>query len=132
MTARTMILISDNDGSGRVQLLEFTDGNEAVQRLEQLIAEGIPQESIRAFNAVELEMQVSHRPVVSLNGSAAGGESAAPAQAAPVSANSQAEDGGAAQQDAASVAEGEGETPMVRDGVRFSSLFKPDSGLEPA
>lgn len=127
-----MILISDSDGSGRVQLLEFTDGNEAVQRLEQLIAEGIPQESIRAFNAVELEMQVSHRPVVSLNGAASGGESAAPAQAAPASVNSQTEAGESVQQDAASVAEGEGETPMVRDGVRFSSLFKPDSGLEPA
>lgn len=131
-----MILIDDGDGSGRVQLLEFSDGHEAEQRLEQLIAEGIPQESIRAFNAVELEMQVSHRPVVSLNGNGSGGEPSAAAQPAAVDANSQTPEGDAVQQDAASVAEGEGEgegeTPMVRDGVRFSSLFKPDSGLEPA
>lgn len=130
MTARTMILVSDGDGSGRVQLLEFADGNEAEQRLEQLLEEGVPQESIRAFNAVELEMQVSHRPVVSLNGGAAGGATAAPSESAPSAANSQVEQGGAAEADGAPAA-GASDPQGSRDGVRFSSLFKPDGGLEP-
>lgn len=131
MTSRTLILIDDGDGSGRVQFLEFADGHEAEQRLEQLIAEGIPQESIRAFTATELEMQVSHRPVVSLNGGSASQSAPAP-EVAPVTANSQSQDGDPAGQDAAAPADGDGESPMIRDGVRFSSLFKPDGGLEPA
>lgn len=131
MGARTIILISDDDGSGRIQLLEFANGHEAEAHLEQLIADGVPQEAIRAFNAVEMQMQVSHRPVVSLSGGASGEAAAAPEPAA-ATANTQVQDGEAVAQGAAAAAEGEGDTPMIRDGVRFSSLFKPDGGLEPA
>lgn len=131
MTARTMILVSDGDGSGRFQMLEFADGHEAEQRLEQLIEEGVPQESIRAFNAVELEMQVTQRPVVSLNGSGSGGETAAPTEPAPTGANSQIEQGGVEEPESQS-ADASNDPQGSRDGVRFSSLFKPDGGLEPA
>jgi hypothetical protein len=131
MTARTMILVSDGDGSGRVQMLEFADGHEAEQRLEQLLEEGVPQESIRAFTAVELNMQVTQRPVVSLNGGASASGTVAASEPAPTSANSQVQQGGAVEPEIPSTA-AESDPQGSRDGVRFSSLFKPDGGLEPA
>lgn len=134
MSARTLILIRDKDNPDRVELAEFEDGHEAERYLEQLIADGVPQDAVRAFNAVELDMKVSHRPVVSLNGSGTA-RSESPREEMAAAANSQLQDGSLVSPDApaaAVVETDENGQPFVRDGVRFSSLFKPDGGLEPA
>lgn len=125
MAARTLIILNNGDPN-RVEMTEFSDAQEAQSYVEELLAAGTPQEQIRAFNAVELDMQVSHRPVVSFGGSAE--TSSQPVASGQV----QASVDGAAAVDGSTEGAGEEETPMVRDGVRFSSLFKPDGGLEPA
>lgn len=133
MSARMLILIRDRDNVDRFELAEFSDGPEAERYLEQLMADGVPQEAIRAFNAVELDMQVSHRPVVSLNG-VPGAQSPQPVREEfGAAANSQVQEAAADTQAAQVSGADIDETgqPFVRDGVRFSSLFKPDGGLEP-
>lgn len=132
MAARTIILIRDRDDAERMELAEFTEPHEAERYLEQLLVDGVPPDAVRVFNAVELDMQVSHRPVVSLN---TGGEQAQaapqPQDPAPAAANSEIQQPGAVPEANGAAAGPTTETreqPFVRDGVRFSELFKPAGG----
>jgi hypothetical protein len=78
-------------------------------------------------------MQVSHRPVVSLNSGDRESQSAQPRESVATATNSQVAENAFDQEAASAVVETDANgQPFVRDGVRFSSLFKPDGGLEPA
>lgn len=129
--AATIILVRDKNNPDLMELAEFSDGHEAEKYVEDLLANGVPQDVIRAFSAVELHLQVSHRPVVSLGDESTG---AAPQQAEPVAATaeSRVESDAPAQDGPATAGQPqEGAQPFTRDGVRFSSLFRSDSNFEP-
>jgi hypothetical protein len=117
-----MVLDTDDPNRGEIKML--ADGNEAARLAEDLLESGIEVERIRVFDAVELALKVAHRPVVSL-GRSTGEEVSSDAPEAieepePIVARSDPSEG-----------EPEGEAvaaePLVRNGVRFSSLFKSDN-----
>jgi hypothetical protein len=79
--------------------------------VETLLEAGFQQEQIKLFSGDETEMRVSSRPVVALMDDAstpAARESVEPDEAAEKSADEEVR-------------------PFVKNGVRFSSLFRPAS-----
>lgn len=125
MTKRIIVLVSDLDDAkhGEITLLE--SAQKAARLVETLLGAGFDMERIRVFNSDEMEMQVTHRPVVALiDGSAEADASEgeeAPAEApAPVDKR---------REPVASAVSGarvaDPSVPFHRDGVRFSSLFRP-------
>jgi hypothetical protein len=121
-------MVSDLDDGQHGEINVFEDPAQATRLIESLLESGFEQERIRVFNGAEMEMQVSHRPVVALVG---GDEEAeAPAgtkQTRQEQPGQQDDDFVAARATTAKVETREevAATPFVKDGVRFSSLFKP-------
>lgn len=128
MSDRIIVLVSDLDNTihGEINVL---DGPEQATRfVEQLIESGFEQDRIRVFFGDEVQMEVHHRPVVSLGAPTRTNEEVAP-QTEP------ADDTAAEQQEEApqpttarakshQIEEVGGE-PFVKNGVRFSTLFRP-------
>ena len=110
MTVAIVVLVSDHNDPGRGEITLLDDPRDAERMIEELLEAGYEQERIRVFDALEVEMQVRHRPVVSLF------------RPQPEPAFAAGEDG--VEADGADGEEAEG-TPFVRNGVRFSSLFRP-------
>ena len=128
MANDVMVMLEDTDKAGHGVLKVLSSPQEAARHIESLIASGFEQDRIRAFYADRIEMQVSHRPVVAL----VGGE--VPPAAEPESASndyhieSRSEEPVLVAAGVSARSEIRREVapqPFVRDGVRFSSLFKP-------
>jgi hypothetical protein len=131
MAGRTVVMVLDRDNSSHGEINMLADGNEAARLAEDLLESGVEVERIRVFDAVELALKVAHRPVVSL-GTDAGEEFAvAPPELLdepePLPSWS-SEPQNAVGADAEIDLDGEpvAVEPLVRNGVRFSSLFKSD------
>ena len=125
MPGKTVVMVLDSDDPTRGEIKMLADANEAARLAEDLLESGVEVERLRVFDAVELSLKVAHRPVVSLGTDA--GEEFAAARPEPLdefdpppfrSSQAEGED------------ELEGEAvnaePLVRNGIRFSSLFKSD------
>jgi hypothetical protein len=135
MLNTVIVLVSDLDDSGHGEI-KILDGSEQAARfVETLLESGFEQERVRVFGVDELLMQIHQRPVVSLIGDASGRqeeapkdegeESAAPTpQARPEPAQAAAP--------ATAVIDHVAEEPFVRNGVRFSSQFRPEWSLPSA
>jgi hypothetical protein len=137
MTGRIIVLVSDLDDSshGEVNVLETPE--QAAHFVETLLESGFEQARVRVFGGDEMQMQVHHRPVVSLtnpdlaqNGRGRKEEvlEAAPEpqvveEAAPVARAAAAQAPRAAR--SAEYQEVVAAEPFVQNGVRFSSMFKP-------
>lgn len=128
MSDKVIVLVSDLDDGQHGEVNVFEDQEKAARLIESLLESGFEQERIRVFGGDEMEMQVTHRPVVALVGAEMDAASAeeeteddesdAPEEdAEPVAARSSSVRAEAREEVAA--------TPFVKDGVRFSSLFKP-------
>lgn len=122
-----MILDQDNSKHGEVKLLSGPE--EAARHIQSLIESGFEQNRIRAFYADRMEMQVSHRPVVAL----VGAERSVAAEPETVSNDDNIDlrtaepvlvSAGAASA-RSEIRREVAPQPFVRDGVRFSSLFRP-------
>ena len=126
MTRKTIVLVSDLDDAKHGEITVLDGAQKAARLVETLLGAGFDMERIRVFSAEEMEMQVTHRPVVALiNGSAEGSVSEdeeAPAEA-PAPVDKRRETAGAVA-NALHAAE-PAAVPFHRDGVRFSSLFRP-------
>lgn len=128
MANDVMVMIEDTDKAGHGELKVLSSPEEAARHIESLIESGFEQDRIRAFYADRIEMQVSHRPVVAL----VGGEDA-PAPEPELASNddhieSRSEEPVLVAAGVSARPEIRREVapqPFVRDGVRFSSLFKP-------
>lgn len=127
MVAKTVVMVLDSDDPSRGDIKTLDSADEAARLAEDLLEAGVDVERIRIFDAVELSMRVVHRPVVSL-GATTGEEFSAAPSASPdqldqvrpfTSGHTEAEEDLAEE-----VANAE---PLVRNGVRFSSLFKSDN-----
>ena len=123
-------MVSDLDDGQHGEINIFEEPAKATELIESLLGSGFEQERIRVFHGDEMEMQVSHRPVVAL----VGGEEPVAADAPPPAAEEEPQEArtetrepvaARASSVRAEIREEVAATPFVKDGVRFSSLFKP-------
>ncbi len=122
MTQRVVVMVIDNDDAKRGEISVLDDPREAERMVESLLESGLESERIRVFNASQMEMQVVHRPVVSLV-SGPGGEDSSLEN----DENPKHEGSDEPTENAASSPEAvEEKAPFVHNGVKFSSLFNPD------
>ena len=126
MATQLVVFVADQDDPRRGEVTVLEDPRKAEHLLETLLEAGFEQERIRIFHAAELEMQVKHRPVVSLVADAAR-ESAASTEAAEESrVPSDAPPAPESEEGQPDAEEGEAaDGPFVQNGVRFSSMFRP-------
>lgn len=139
MSDKVIVMVSDLDDAshGEINVLESTE--HAARFVETLLESGFEQERVRVFGGDELQMQVQHRPVVNLLTGARGRKQEAPGEEEAAS-----DQDPAPQQERVEVAAAKTETvganltshakavldeiaaqPFVRNGVRFSSQFRP-------
>lgn len=128
MESQLLIMIVDPDDPKRVEITSVDSTAQAARMVETMLEAGFDQSRIKIFEGTELEMQVAHRPVVSLVTQDEPGAYVAPppAQNVEVAVDTTVD----ATIDAAEVQSddepsGDDEEPFVQNGVRFSSLFKP-------
>ncbi|MEO8457607.1 MAG: hypothetical protein ABI559_07345 [Chloroflexota bacterium] len=139
MTNRVIVMVSDLDDASHGEINVLEGPEQAARFVETLLESGFEQERVRVFGGDELGMQVHHRPVVNLVVDTPRGqkteasrqqeqapapeaqpeqvEVAASAQTAAGATDSVASHAMAALEQAAQ--------PFVRNGVRFSSQFRP-------
>lgn len=130
MSDRVIVMVSDLDDGQHGEINIFEEPAKATELIESLLGSGFEQERIRVFHGDEMEMQVSHRPVVALVDGEGPSAADAPPQAVeeePREARTDAQEPVAARASSvrAEIREEVAATPFVKDGVRFSSLFKP-------
>jgi hypothetical protein len=133
MLNKVIVMVSDLDDASHGEI-NVLDGPELAARfVETLLESGFEQERVRVFGGDELQMQVHQRPVVSLISNARGRKEDAPLdeeeEAAPahqvrpqqeqVAASKTVSDRARAVMDEVAA------QPFVRNGVRFSSQFRP-------
>lgn len=118
MSSRVIVMVLDPEDSKRGEISVVDGSRDAVRLAETLLEGGVDQGRIRIFNASELRMAVTQRPVVTLT---AGEGSSSPASDDAATADSDGEHPVADNQEGAQEEE---PTPFVQNGVRFSSLFK--------
>jgi hypothetical protein len=137
MLNKVIVMVSDLDDASHGEI-NILDGPEVAARfVETLLESGFEQERVRVFGGDELQMQVHQRPVVSLISNARGRredaprdeeeeeeEAAAPTQQVrpqqeQVAASTTVSDRARAVMDEVAA------QPFVRNGVRFSSQFRP-------
>ena len=130
MSGRTIVMVSDLDdaGHGEINVLESAD--EATRLVETLLESGFEQERIRIFVGEEMQMEVHHRPVVSLSANTSptrtSEEEAQPQEApAPSQATEEEVEPTVVSAHANSLHFEEiAAEPFVKNGVKFSSLFR--------
>ncbi len=114
MAMTVIVLIADRDDPKHGEITILPDMGKAERLIERLLESGFEQERVRVFGGAEMDLRITQRPVVAL----VGGEEARP----------ESEDAAAETEDAPVEATTEAdEAPdpaFVKDGVRFSSLFK--------
>ena len=109
MSTKVIVMVSDKDNAKRGEITVADNPRTAAHLVETLLEAGFQQEQIKLYSGDEAEMRISSRPVVALvDGSSTptSRESVEPNEAAERSADEKA-------------------IPFVKDGVRFSSLFRP-------
>ena len=123
MSGTTVVMVLDRDDPKRGAITILSTPHEAARVAEDLLEAGTELERIRVFDATELSMKVEHKPVVSLGDNIEDGP--APAyEELSVEAEPELELDPLVIGAADPVEEAE--EPLVRNGVRFSSLFKSD------
>jgi len=136
MSNTVIVLVSDLDDTKHGEINIADSPIKAARLVETLLEAGFDRERIRIFTGNELGMQVTHRPVVALlNGDApadgASGDSQEATQEAPAKAAGELElQEAASGRTKAQIADTTAiekvtATPFVKNGVRFSTLFRP-------
>ncbi len=109
MSTKVIVMVSDGDNAKRGEITVADDPRTAAHLVETLLQAGFQQEQIKLYSGDETEMRISSRPIVAL----VDGSSTPPARK-PVESDETARE--SADEEA---------TPFVKNGVRFSSLFRP-------
>jgi hypothetical protein len=119
-------MVSDREDGRRGEITVAEDPRTAAHLVETLLEAGFEQDRIKLFSGNETEIRVRSRPVVALLDEDSPARSARSYQpAAERSARDET-----VSEDLSPPAEGEWQaepvssTPWVKDGVRFSSLFR--------
>jgi len=120
-----IVMVSDREDGRRGEITVADDPRTAAHLVETLLEAGFEQDRIKLFSGSETEIRVSSRPVVAL---VEGEDGLAPVRARPAAEEAAGRTYADAEQLAApSQEEWKSEvelTPWVKDGVRFSSLFR--------
>lgn len=133
MTNRMIVMVSDLDDASHGEINILDNPEQAARLVEQLIESGFEQERIRVFGGDEMEMQVHHRPVVSLSAPDSSGgktqkddsaDQEEEAQTAEASEEEENLERVSAKANSLQVEE-VATAPFERNGVRFSSQFRP-------
>ncbi len=109
MSTKVIVMESDRDNAKRGEITVADNPRTAAHLVETLLEAGFQQGQIKLYSGDETEMSISTRPIVALvDGSSTptAMESVEPDETAEKSADEEA-------------------TPFVKNGVRFSSLFRP-------
>ncbi len=109
MSTKVIVMVSDRDNAKRGEITVADSPRTAAHLVETLLEAGFQQAQIKLYSGDETGMRISSRPIVALvDGSSAPTalESVEPDETAEKSADEEA-------------------TPFVKNGVRFSSLFRP-------
>ncbi len=109
MSTKVIVMVSDRDNAKRGEITVADNPRTAAHLVETLLEAGFQQEQIKLYSGEEAEMRVGSRPMVALvdgPSTPTARESVEPDETAEKSADEEA-------------------TPFVKDGVRFSSLFRP-------
>lgn len=140
MSNKVIVMVSDLDDASHGEINVLDGPEHAARFVETLLESGFEQERVRVFSGDELQMQVHHRPVVNLLTGARGGQKEeapeekheAPAQEpapqlerAEVASAKTAPVGANVASHAKAVVDEIAAQPFVRNGVRFSSQFRP-------
>jgi hypothetical protein len=123
-------MVLDRDDPKRGEITILAEAHEAARLAEDLIESGVEVERIRIFDATELEMKVVHKPIVSL-GKDEGENGLAHFADEPLMDHEEPEpvavrSGGSDDEQYGDDQQLLSEEPLMRNGVRFSSLFKSD------
>jgi len=109
MSTQVIVMVSDRDNAKRGEITVVDNPRTAAHLVETLLEAGFQQGQIKLYSGDETEMRISSRPIVALvddSSTPTARESVEPDETARESANEEA-------------------TPFVKNGVRFSSLFRP-------
>lgn len=123
MQTKVIVLVTDRDDAKHGEISIIDSMGKAERLVETLMEAGFERERIRVFSGGELELQVTHRPVVSLvkpMGSVAEvrrEESEAGEESLAKEEESEAKELEGALEEGA---------PSAHGGFRFSSLFRSD------
>jgi hypothetical protein len=115
MPANIIVLVADPEDSNRGEITVLDNPRKAEVLVETLLEAGFDQERIRLFSGSRAHVQVSTRPQVALMDEGAPSTAAASAPVEEI----------VAPEPVAWKAAGEQPAPFIKDGVRFSSLFRP-------
>ena len=109
MSTKVIVMVSDRDNAKRGEITVADNPRTAAHLVETLLEAGFQRGQIKLYSGDETEMRISSRPIVALvDGSSmpTARESIEPDETSDKSADEEA-------------------TPSVKNGVRFSSLFRP-------
>ena len=109
MSTKVIVMVSDRDNAKRGEITVADNPRTAAHLVETLLEAGFQRGQIKLYSGDETEMCISSRPIVALvdNSSTPNArESVEPNETAEKSTDEEA-------------------TPFVKNGVRFSSLFRP-------
>ena len=128
MPGTTVIMVLDRDDPKRGAIRIVSTQQEAARAAEDLLEAGTEFERIRIFDATELTMKVEHKPVVSLGDTAVDEPAPAyeelPIEDLPGEPEPELEPDDLVVSTPDPVEDAD--EPLVRNGIRFSSLFKSD------
>ena len=127
MSSRVIVMVSDLDDATHGEINFLQSPEEATRLVETLLESGFEQERIRIFVGDEMQMEVRHRPVVSLSSTDTGRTSKedTPPAEVPETPNTQEEEAATVSARSRSLHfEEVAAEPFVKNGVRFSSLFR--------
>ncbi len=119
MATRVIVLVSDRDDPKHGEVTILNDARKAERLVETLLEAGFEQERIRIFTGAEMDMRVRQRPVVAL---VTGDEAT---EAAPHAEDDDGKHPAAPATKAESRKEEVEAAPYERNGVRFSTTFRP-------
>ncbi len=109
MSTKVIVMVSDRDNAKRGEITVAENPRMATHLVETLLEAGYQREQIKLYSGDEAEMRISSRLIVALGDDSStptARESVEPYETAAKSADEEA-------------------TPFVKNGVRFSSLFRP-------
>ena len=109
MSTKVIVMVSDRDNAKRGEITVADNPRTAAHLVETLLEAGFQRGQIKLYSGDETEMRISSRPIVALvDGSSmpTARQSKEPDETSDKSADEEA-------------------TPFVKNGVRFSSLFRP-------
>jgi hypothetical protein len=120
MSEAVIVVVSDLDDAKHGEINVVENLQKAARLVEMLLEAGFDQTRLRVFSGEELDMRVRHRPVVALvtGDQPADGSSEASDdhhEKQPINSGNKSESG---KQEATA-------SPYERNGVRFSTAFRP-------